>query len=83
MRDLNPRPTDLKSVAGTHENIDEDAVFDEHIHDADVRLYSGFNSGAYGPGIRINKKVSGRSKPDTFLINGERARGIMPGKATF
>ncbi len=31
----------------------------------------------YLGGMRINKKVSGRVKPDTFLINGERARGIL------
>jgi hypothetical protein len=31
----------------------------------------------YLDGMRINKKVSGRGKPDTFLIKGERARGIL------
>jgi hypothetical protein len=31
----------------------------------------------YLGGMRINKKVSGSGKPDTFLINGKRSRGIL------
>ncbi len=38
----------------------------------EVELYWGYRGG-----MRINKKVSGRVKPDTFLIKGGSTRRIL------